>query len=98
MFMAVKHRPALVQNSCAAGTHAVQSYDALDSRATVGPGMYKIGISIVVPKGARVYPTFSLFDQERRRPRTGGVLRLDHVDSMVRVRIEDIEKRVVITN
>ena len=57
--------------------------------------MNEIRVAVVVPKRARVDPTFGCLHEMRRLPRTGGILGFGHEDAVVRVAEKDVKLAVV---
>src|SRR4030095_7625849 len=94
----IKHHLTIVQNPGAILTHLVDSQDALNAGATVGPGMNEIGVAVVIPKRTGIDPTLGASNQKWRRPRTGRIASLGQVDSIVRIGKENIEIALVIAD
>src|SRR5215468_9771406 len=98
MRVTVEDHLSFVQNLCTVSSQAIDRQNTFDAGATIGPGMNEIGITVRIPKGTGIDPTLCLLDQEWRGPRPGGIFRLGHVDTKIRIRIEDVETLFVVAN
>src|SRR5262252_746672 len=96
--MAIKDQNPIIEQSGPIVTQTADHKQALDSRATAREGTHQIGLAVFVPKRAGIDPALGGLYQKRFGPRANWLFRLNHVDSVIRVRIKNVEFAVVISN
>ena len=82
----------------AVGRHGCNKEDRFHAGTRTGTTMRKVGLAVLVPKGAAVNHSLALLHPDDGLPRACGVLCLGHEEALVGVTAIDVEPTVVITN
>src|SRR5690349_4018090 len=96
--MAVEYNGAIVQQLARIRRHPAYDENALDAGPTRCHRAHEISQTIAIPQGTWIDPTFGFLYQERLRPRPFCTFRFNHVNTKVRIGVEDEEFSRVISD
>ena len=87
----------ITDNLCTFRIHPAYHHNTVHLRATAGPGMYQINLSVLIPQRRRVYHSFTGFHKYGFLPFAGRVFCLYHEDAEIRVAPIDVKFPFMVT-